>query len=374
MKMYELFLTCPKGLEKICKKEIEDIGIKAVQLHDGGISLDGSMEDIYRVNHYSRTGMNLLVKLLDFSFSDIKTFYDFVYNYKWHTIIHPKSTFSINSNIIQKNSIFNNSQFASLKIKDAICDRIRKSKGRRPEIDKKNPQISIRSIIDKTSCTIYINSSGNPLYMRGYKKNQHKASINESLASGLIFLSEWDKKTAFLDPMCGSGTIPLEACMIKKRIPAGINRTFAFQNWLNYDQDLYQIIVKKSIDLIDEESKADIFGTDINADYINDCKSNAQSFQFNLGLNFKLKNINNFNQEKKYHIVTNPPYEIRIGDEQQIKRIHQGLKNLLKLKSSIYLIYPEDSDFIKNQYNFTKLSSLYNGPIKCGFYRIKSEK
>ena len=132
-----------------------------------------------------------------------------------------------------------------------------------------------------------------------------------------------------------------------------------------------KIIPCKKKDLIDEESKSNIFGTDINADYINDCKSNAQSFQFNLGLNFKLKNINNFNQEKRYHIVTNPPYEIRIGDEQQIKCIHQGLKSLLKLKSSIYLIYPEDSDFIKDNYSSTKLSSIYNGPIKCGFYKLK---
>ena len=372
MKMYELFLTCPKGLEKICKKETEGICPSKTKLHKGGISFCGSMEDIYKINLNSRVGMVLLVKLFEFSFQDIKKFYDSVYDYKWHTVIDPKNTFSISSNIIKKNSTLNNSQFASLKIKDAICDRLRQSKGKRPEVDKKNPQISIRAVIDDEKCTVYMNSSGNPLYMRGYKKNYHEASINESLASGLIFLSEWNKEKSLLDPMCGSGTIPLEACMIKRRIPAGINRIFAFQNWLNYDQDLYRFIVKKSVELIDEECKSNIFGSDINAEYVNDCKSNAQAFQFNLGLNFKLKNINSFNGGTRYHIVTNPPYEIRIGDEHQIKRIHQGLKNLLKHKSSIYLIYPEDSEFILDHYSFTQISSIYNGPIKCGFYKINN--
>ena len=370
MKMYELFLTCPKGLEQICKKEIESICSSKIQRCEGGVSLIGSIADIYKINFNSRIGMTLLVKLLDFNFNNIKQFYNSIYNYNWHTIINTKQTFSINSNIIQRNSILNNSQFASLKIKDAICDRIRKTKGKRPEIDKKDPQISIRSIINKNSCSIYANSSGNPLYMRGYKTNHHQASINETLASGLILLSNWDKKDYFLDPMCGSGTIPLEASMIKRKIPSGINRFFSFQNWLNYDQDLYKSIAKKYIDIIDEESKSNIFGSDINAEYINDCKSNAQYFKFNLGINFQLKNINNFNIDRKYHIVTNPPYEVRIGDEYQIKCIHQGFKSLLKQKSSIYLIYPENSDFIKDNYSFTQIASIYNGPIKCGFYKI----
>ena len=370
MKMYELFLTCPKGLETACKKELSQLLRNDISIHEGGISLKGNIEDIYKINLHSRVGMALLVKVIEFKFENINNFYNSIYDYNWQTLIHVKNTFSVNTNIIKRNSFLDNSQFVNLKIKDAICDRIRKSKGKRPEIDKKNPQISIRSIINSNTCTIYLNSSGNPLYIRGYKKNNHEASINESLASGLILLSDWNKENHFLDPMCGSGTIPLEACMIKKKIPAGISRLFSFQNWLNFDQDLYKSIVQKSVTLIDEEAKSNILGTDINSDYINDCKENAQSFKFNLGLQFKLKNINNFEEGKQYHIVSNPPYEIRIGDESQIKRIHKGLEKHLQNNSNIYLIYPEDSDFIEDNYNYNKITSIYNGAIKCGFYNI----
>ena len=175
MKMYELFLTCPKGLENACKKELYPLFKGDISIHEGGISFKGHIEDIYKINLYSRVGMALLVKVLEFDFTNINNFYNSIYDYNWQTLIHVKNTFSINTNIIKRNSFLDNSQFVSLKIKDAICDRIRKSKGKRPEIDKKNPEISIRSIVNSNTCTIYLNSSGNPLYIRGYKKNNQNS-------------------------------------------------------------------------------------------------------------------------------------------------------------------------------------------------------
>ena len=370
MKMYELFLTCPKGLEKVCKKELQKITSEKISISSGGISLSGNILDIYKINIHSRIGMNLLVKLSDFNFKNIDELYKAIYQYKWHTVIDPKLSFSIDTNIIAENRNLNNSQFASLKIKDAICDKILKTRRKRPFVDKNNPDIYIRAVISGQNCKIYLNSSGNPLYIRGYKNNVHKASIYESLASGLIALSGWNKNDNFLDPMCGSGTIPLEASMIKKEIPAGIYRDFSFQKWMNYDKDIFSSIIKNAKQRIDEESKSNIYASDINSDYVNSCNLNLQDFKFNLGLNFRLKNINSFDDCKKYHIVTNPPYEIRIGDEYQINIIHKGFQKLLKSNCSIYIIYPENSDFIKDNYNCKKISTLYNGPIKCGFYEI----
>ena len=289
MKKYELFLTCPKGLEHACQVELESLDIFKTKITDGGISLEGTILDIYKINIYSRTGMNLLVKMFDFNFASINDFYNSIFNYSWNTFIDPKMTFSIDSVVITENSIFNNSQFISLKTKDAICDKIKKIRGKRPDIDKKNPQINIKAVIDNEKCIIYANSSGKALYVRGYKENRHEASINEALASGLIFLSNWDMESKFLDPMCGSGTICLEAAMIKRKIPPGMNRSFSFQNWLNYDHDLYVSIIEKSIRNIDEESKNIIFGSDIDADFIEGCKTTSQSFKLNLGIDFKIK-------------------------------------------------------------------------------------
>ena len=180
--MYELFLTCPKGLEQSCKKELEQITSSKVTDEKGGVSLSGDILDIYKINIHSRIGMILLVKLLDFNFKSVDELYNSACQFKWHTTIDPKLSFAIDTNIIVENRNLNNSQFATMKIKDAIWDTILKAKRKRPSIDKDNPDLPIRVVISGQNCKIYLNSSGNPLYMRGYKKNIHKASINESLA------------------------------------------------------------------------------------------------------------------------------------------------------------------------------------------------
>ena len=372
MKMYELFLTCPKGLEEVCKKELERLSLSKIKILQGGLSFTGTILDLYKINLHSRTGMNLLVKLESFNFLTIKDFYDYIYKYNWGRVLDPKMTFSIDTNIITDNPLFNNSQFPSLKAKDAICDKLMYSRKRRPYVAKDAPDLNIKLIIDKNTCILYANSSGKPLYIRGYKKNfSHQASINESLASGLILLSNWNKEITFLDPMCGSGTICLEASMIKRNIPAGINRSFGFQNWLNYDQDLYFSILKKAEKSIDEISKNNVFGSDIDPESVDTCNSILSSFNLNLGIHFSLKNITNFRDKKIHHIVSNPPYEVRIGEEKDIQDIHRGIKRFLTAGNSLYFIYPEDSDFIKKNYDFRHLTSIYNGGIKCGFYEIQ---
>ena len=372
MKRYELFLTCPKGLEDVCKKELEELSMSKIKTTKGGVSFSGTISDMYKANLHSRVGMNLLLKLESFNFSTIKDFYDSIYSYSWNRLIDPKMTLSVDTNIIDYSVLFNNSQFPSVKAKDAICDKLMYLKKKRPYIEKERPDLNIKLIINKDNCIVYANSSGKALYVRGYKKSSHQASINESLASGLISLSNWDKEIPFLDPMCGSGTICMEASMIKRNIPAGINRFFGFQNWLNYDQDLYLSIVKKAEKNINEISENNVFGADIDSEALAGCKETLNFLKFNLGINFKLKNITNFTDKKKYHIVTNPPYEIRIGEKKQIQDIHRGIKEILKIGASLYLIYPEESSFITNNYNFKKLASIYNGPIKCGFYQLYS--
>ncbi len=183
-------------------------------------------------------------------------------------------------------------------------------------------------------------------------------------------MSDWNKNDIFLDPMCGLGTITMEACMIKRNIPPGINRFFSFQNWLNYDLDLFENIKRNLVRRIKEEMKSNISGSDLNADYINMCKENMHNFDYSLGIKFQIKNIVNHDNSKKYHIVTNPPYEVRIGDEKELSVILKGLKTLLSFGSNVYVIYPIENDFIKNNFNYEKITEIYNGPIKCGFYKL----
>ena len=281
-------------------------------------------------------------------------------------------TFFVSSTIINKNELFNNSQFANLKAKDAIVDRIRKIKNRRPSVSKEGSDMEIKLIIDKDNCSFYVNSSGDSLYKRGYKQRTHKAPLNEALASGLIYLSKWNKKNILMDPMCGSGTICFEAALIKQNIPPGINRNFSFQKWMSYDNDLFIHLRRKSIGSIKKISKNNILGYDKDSLSIEGCRKTKNEFRYNLYLNFKIKNINNFESDNKATIITNPPYELRIGDKKVINEIHKGFNKILKRDSELYVIYPLESDFIEENYNYRKITNIYNGPIKCGFYKIKN--
>ena len=369
--MYELFLTCPKGLEEVCKKDLKDFSGK-INILNGGLSTQGSLEDIYRINLHSRIGMNLLVKLDSFVFKNISDFYKNIYQYKWENLMTPKMTFFISTSIINQSKLFNNSQFASLKAKDAIVDRIRKLRNARPSVSKEGADLEIRLIIDQNNCILYLNSSGAPLYRRGYKQSTHKAPLNESLASGLVYLSKWDKKTDLIDPMCGSGTICFEAAMIRQNIAPGINRDFSFQRWMNYDKDLFAQLHKNSISSIKKISKNNISGYDKDSKSIEGCRETKNQFKHNLDLSFRIKNISNFTPARESVVITNPPYELRIGDKQAMTEIHSGFDKILKNNNTLYAIYPLESDFIEQNYNYKKITDIYNGPIKCGFYKINN--
>ena len=154
MKRYELFLTCPKGLESACKADLTSMNITDVKIQDGGLSFKGTIKDIYIINLCSRIGMNLLVKIVNFNFNSVDDFYNSIYKYHWNTFIDPKMTFSIDNIIIKENSNFKNSQFINLKAKDAICDKIKKIRGIRPDIDKKAPHINIKIVIDNKLTTV----------------------------------------------------------------------------------------------------------------------------------------------------------------------------------------------------------------------------
>ena len=374
--MYELFLTCPKGLEKVSKAELEDTGITKVSTKPGGNYFIGTVSDIYKVNLCSRVGMNLLVKFNSFKFKNITDYYNEIYKYDWDYLIDPNMTISIDSKIEGESNVFNNSQFASLKAKDAIVDKIRKKRLKRPSVSRENPDIELKIFINNESCDIYINSSGESLYLRGAQKEHHRASINESLAAGLVLLSNWNKKDHLIDPMCGSGTICSEAALIKANIAPGLSRKYSFQKWINYDYDLFLSVKNTLKSNIKLSQKFNIYGTDIDHECIDNCKKYLLESRYNISINYSIGNIGNFNssyfKNNKTVVITNPPYGIRIDSVDDYKSIHLGFKKILETGSELYVIYPLDQDFIENNYDYNLISNIYNGAIKCGFYNIKN--
>ena len=336
--MDEYFLTCPRGLEDITGQQISKYIKEYPTIDKGGVSFNGDIYDMYLANLHSRTGMHLLKKITSFKIDNNKDLYIKIYEYDWDKLIGVDKKFLIRTKI--KSTLFNNSNFVTLKIKDAIVDKIRKKNGKRPSIDKINPDIILFVIVRKNEITIYVDSSGDPLYKRGYRTKIHKAALNEALASGLIYLSGWDRKSPLYDIMCGSGTIPIESAMMAYNIPPGLFRgKYAFQKWDNYDLSLWISMICKAKEKININNDIEIFGSDYFKKNIELAIDSSKKIGIK-NINFQKLDIKDFNPSHlSGTIIINPPYGNRIGDEDTIKKLYKQLGDLFKNKCNGFNVY-----------------------------------
>ena len=364
--MYSLYLTCPRGLEEITSEDISKHVSGKVSIETGGIKFSGDLSTIYKVNLQSRTGMYLLRMESYGSVSTYNQIYDFFSSYDWENIINPSQTFSIRARI--KSDLFTNTNLCTLKAKDGIVDKIKSKKGLRPSIDKRNPDISIFIFIKKNIIKVYLNSSGNPLFKRGYRSKIHKASMNEALAAGIVLLSGWNNKYDFYDPMCGSGTIPIEAALIAKNIPPGLYRKgFGFENWKDFDKELWNSIVKKSRESI-VSRRPSIYGSDIFQKNIDLSIKSANSIGLGRDISFKQNDIKNFKaNNNKGTVVVNPPYGQRLGEMIKLKDLYSCLGDIFKKKCSGHdaYVFTANSNLAKCIGLRTKKRIiLYNGKLE----------
>ena len=376
--MHELYLTCPRGLEQPLYNETKTIINQNIEVGMGGIQFKGTLEDIYRINYKTRIGMNLHFKLFDGHANNYDDLYKLIYSFPWHKTLTPNNTFSIrtkiNSHILDKNN------FCTMRIKDGIVDRIRKEKNSRPSIDKKNPDFYIFVYINNEKINIYLNSSGWPLFMRGYKSKIHKASLNESLAAGILKLSNWDKNYSLYDPMCGSGTFLIEAALDAFNIPPRILRTmYAFKNWGNYDEKLWNKVTKEE-DAKIEYFNIKLYGSDHIANNIKIAENCLEKLKLTDYINLETKDFKNvFPNEEKGYIITNPPYGYRIGDIEELHLLYKDFGDHLKNNFHGFngYIFTGNLELLKSIGLRTKKKIiLKNGMIDCRlvYYPLKSGK
>ena len=374
--MDEYFITCPRGLEEVTTQDIAQHIKDTPTPNKGGVSFFGNLNDLYKVNLYSRTGMYVLKKLFEFKANNYESIYKKIYQFNWAKVINDKTTFSIRSKI--KSIQFENSGYLTLKVKDAIVDKIRKTLGKRPNIDKVNSDVKIFLIVKNDKIKIYIDSSGRPLFMRGYRSKIHKASLNECLAAGIVLLSNWDKKSSFYDPMCGSGTIPIEAAMIAFNVPPGILRShFGFQLWNDYDKDLWKRIIKESKSKININNDIKIFGSDNIKKNITLSLKSAEKINLHQNINFSTQDLSNVSIDNSGGVViVNPPYGIRLGTEEKLQELYKTIGDIYKNKCAGFDTYIFTHN--KNLAKFVGLRTkrkfiLKNGQLDCRllYYPIK---
>ena len=316
------------GFEDLLANELTQLGAQKVKKGVRNVTFYGDKGFMYKCNLGLRTAIKILKPIASFKVVNEADLYDKIYKIKWEDYVDYKGTIAINSTV--HSTVFNHSQYISLKAKDAIVDRFRALKGERPSIDLKFPDLKINIHIDKLFCNVSLDSSGESLHKRGYKTATNIAPINEVLAAGLIMLSGWDGQSDLLDPMCGSGTILIEAAMIACNIPPNLLRNeFAFEKWNDWDVDLFEKIENSLLEKT-RDFHHNIYGIDKAPSAVSKSIENIKNA--NLESFISVRHDDYFKTSKSnndfLHIIFNPPYGERL--EINMEELYGNIGNTLK--------------------------------------------
>lgn len=316
------------GFEGILARELRDLGAGQVREGTRAVFFEGDMGFMYKANLCLRSATRILMPVCSFQAPDEKRLYTEIYNFPWENYLQANQTFMVDSTLISDR--YTHSLYISQKVKDAIADRFRNREGQRPGVDTLNPDLRINVHIHDDLCHVSFDSSGDSLHHRGYRTATNIAPINEVLAAGLLLLSGWDGHSDFLDPMCGSGTILIEAAMIACNIPPGIHRKqFGFQRWKGYDPDLFRRITDSRLEKAREFSFR-IMGYDKAPSAVEKARTNVANAL--LSDYITVNRINFFESKKEgeahLHLVFNPPYGERLDVE--MEEFYKNIGDTLK--------------------------------------------
>jgi len=359
------------GLEEILAKELTVLGAQDVKTLKRAVSFSGDKKLLYEANLWCRTALRILQPLYSFPARTNEQLYKGINDFKWESIFSVDNTFAIDS--VVNDSSFTHSHFVSQKVKDAIADRFRSISGTRPTVNIENPDIRINIHIYKDQCDVSLDSSGESLHKRGYRVAVGLAPLSEVLAAGLILLSGWNGQTNFVDPMCGSGTILIEAALIAQNVPPGIfKKSFSFVNWKNYDAELWQKVKRQAA----EKQKlinCYISGSDISARAIRNTRGNIIAANLQKVISLQVASFEDFNPPEGGGVMLiNPPYGERL-QEDDIVTFYKNIGNILKKKYGGYEAWIISSDMNALKYvglKPTRKITIFNGPLECRFMKF----
>ena len=360
------------GLEEVLVEELRQIGVTEVELATRAVMFEGTKETLYKANLWLRSANRLIVPIKTFKIKSADDLYDKVKEIAWEDIFTVDQTFAIDSTVFSE--IFNHTKFAAFKTKDAIADRFREKFDIRPDVDTGQPHIRINLHIGKEDdVTISLDSSGDPLFKRGFRESQSLAPIKEDLAAGMILMSGWDKKSNFIDLFSGSGTILIEAAMIACNIPPNINRAvFGFMNWKTYDEALFNEVVD---DALDQEIGFDfkVIGVDMDARVMGMARANIEAAGLTDKIELHKKDFKDFEAPQLTGvIVCNPPYGERIGEN--VDELYTEFGDNLKTRYdgwNAWMISSNIGALKKVGLRPSRKIKLFNGSLECRFMKYE---
>lgn len=353
------------GLEEVLAQELEEHGLKGAKLLNRAVTIKGDWDDVYFLNVHLRTAISILVEIDSFKIRKERDLYTNAYQIDWPSFFKVDKTFAVKGAVFS--DVFRHSQYPFLLVKDAIVDRFRDKVQDRPDVNVKKPQVMIDVYVNNDEVTISLNTSGLPLFQRGYREATGAAPLNEVVAAGILKLSGWDGKTDLVDPFCGSGTILIEAALMAAGLPPNLERHhYAFKNFENFNEEKFNSI----IDGIDRRVKGlpcKIVGSDISDEMVTKTRRNLRGLPIG---RFVETSVKPFDQVEKPSesgmIVTNPPYGERMGEE--IEELYEGIGNWLKHSMpgySCWLISSNMDALKKVGLKPDMKMRLFNGKLEC---------
>lgn len=373
--MPQFFVSCPKGMVEPLELELREFGLKPYDRSQNGIFFDSNWKDCYRVNLRSRYASRVLMPVLNFVAYQPEELYNQILNHDFTKYIKPEQTLTIDAST--KDSMLKDQRFIAMKVKDAIVDQFRDKFGIRPSIDNERPDLSVYVKTYKNRFSVAIDTSGDSLFMRGYRLESGDAPMKENLAAGLLRLAEWDGKTPIVDPMCGSGTILIEAAMKVMNIaPGTMRKSFGFMKLQNFDSKVWDEVLDEALD----EEKPDcgdlhFYGYDIDKRVLMKAIENAKRAGVNEFIKFKREEVMSLKAPvEKGVIITNPPYGARLGDEDNLKDVYRDFSHTLKneFKGWNAWILSGNKDLIGDlKLKSSRKHFVYNGSIECRFLKYE---
>ena len=372
MTTHTLFATCPRGLETILAQELQQQGCTAVTPTDGGVSCQGTLEHVYRANLHSRTASRILLQLARTAYRSEHDIYQATKNIAWHKWFDVAQTFKVK--VEGKRANVKSLDFTALKIKDGVCDRFREHDGERPSIDKSRPDIRIHAFLDERNVSIFIDTSGEALFKRGYRQDTGEAPLRENLAAGLLLLAGYDGTQPFQDPFCGSGTIAIEAAWIALGRAPGLNRRFGFEKLAQFDRALWVKLKAEARHAIRNRPYANIAASDNDRAMTRMTQANAAAAEVDGFIDINTLDAQDTRPNGEGGIiVSNPPYGVRLAEIQALHALYPQLGSWLKQHYAGWTagLFSGDMDMPKLMRLKPKRKiPLFNGNLDCRLFLL----
>jgi putative N6-adenine-specific DNA methylase len=373
MSLQSYFATCPRGLEAPLAAELAACGAREIRTTGGGAHFRGDLATCYAANLESRIATRVLWRVAEAPYRTEQDVYDAARAQEWPARFRVDRSIRVDVNAIR--SPLRSLEFATLRIKDAVCDRFRAAVGARPDVDTRSPDVRIQAFLDERTITLYLDTSGEPLYKRGWRTRTGEAPLKENLAAGLIALTGWRGDEPFLDPMCGGGTILLEAAAIALGIAPGSRRAFGFERLEGFDVRLWNELRERASAREHRDRPVAIFGADLYGAEIAKARAAVEAAGLERAVQLKQANLLELSPPAPAGVlVANPPYGVRLGEDAELAAFYPQLGDALKARFAGWRCYFLTADLRLAKLIGLKASRrtpLFNGPLECRLFEYR---